>query len=411
MIIKDFITTKIITVLLLLCCSFDVYSQTAKLEDINRHIRSEEAELKKLKSEKQNVTKQIAVVSSKINNYRRLITELNKERARCESNIHNIRNNISQVTKNIEQSKKDIAKSNMYVIDNMGYSEIKIITTTDKIEDTVKLLEVMGKAGNKLKIQVDKLNNDIVKLKQLKVEEEARIYELNTLEKSRKDAIVQLKEENSRYSSMMTMLKHDEAGRKEYIELLKFQRQELDDQIRLQAEKDFNAKPISERSSVNNTTPNRIRTFGIDKPVSTTMADNSPFGRLAGKLPMPVQGRIIETYGEHLVADAGVKIMHKGIKISPPDTTKARTIADGRVVFADNVKNFNNLVIVDHGSAYYTVYGNLDSLNVASGSKVKQGDTLGDVIVDKELDTSYLYFELRKKEQALNPLLWFKKGG
>ena len=112
----------------------------------------------------------------------------------------------------------------MYVIDNMGYSEIKIITTTNKVEDTVKLLEIMGKSSSNLKKQVDKLNQDIAKLKQLKVEEEARVYELETLENSRKSAINELNTENARYKSMLTMIKHDEAGRKEYIELLKYQR-------------------------------------------------------------------------------------------------------------------------------------------------------------------------------------------
>ncbi|HIZ88395.1 MAG TPA: M23 family metallopeptidase, partial [Candidatus Mucispirillum faecigallinarum] len=112
----------------------------------------------------------------------------------------------------------------------------------------------------------------------------------------------------------------------------------------------------------------------------------------------------------HLVADAGVKIMHKGIKISPEKSENAKSVADGKVVFADNVKNFNNLVIIDHGSSYYTVYGNMDTLRVAGGQKVRQGDILGDIIVDEAVDNPYLYFELRKKEKALNPNLWFKKG-
>ena len=136
---------KLIILLLIFCCLYNYgYSQTAQLEDINRNIRNEESELKKLKKEKQSVSKQISVVSSKINNYRKLIWELNKERQKVEKNIQTIRANITQVTKDINSSKKNIAKSNMYVIDNMGYSEIKIITTTNKVEDTVKLLEIMG---------------------------------------------------------------------------------------------------------------------------------------------------------------------------------------------------------------------------------------------------------------------------
>lgn len=399
---------KYLSTVIFLFCTFSVYAQTASLEEINRNIRSEEAELKKLQSEKVSITKQIGVLSSKISNYRKLISELNKEKKRCESNISSIRSNIVKVSKEIDENKKDIAKSNMYVIDNMGYSDIKVITTSEKPEDTVKILEILGKAGINLRLKIDKLNEDVKTLKNLKVEEEARVLELASLEESRNSAVKELQAEKSRYNSMVTMIKHDEAGRKEYIELLKFQRRELDEQIRLQAEKDANAAPIAQRE--NNAGSSRIKTFGEDKPVTTAMADDSPFGRLVKKLPLPVNGRIIEQYGEHIVADAGVKIMHKGIKISPESTTQAKAVADGRVVFADNVKNFNNLVIIDHGSSYYTVYGNMDTLLVESGKKVRQGDILGDIIVDTAVDSPYLYFELRKKEQALNPNLWFKKG-
>lgn len=399
---------KYLLIVIFLFCTFSVYAQTASLEEINRNIRSEEAELKKLQSEKVSITKQIGVLSSKISNYRKLISELNKEKKRCESNISSIRSNIVKVSKEIDENKKDIAKSNMYVIDNMGYSDIKVITTSEKPEDTVKILEILGKAGINLRLKIDKLNEDVKTLKNLKVEEEARVLELASLEESRNSAVKELQAEKSRYNSMVTMIKHDEAGRKEYIELLKFQRRELDEQIRLQAEKDANAAPIAQRE--NNAGSSRIKTFGEDKPVTTAMADDSPFGRLVKKLPLPVNGRIIEQYGEHIVADAGVKIMHKGIKISPESTTQAKAVADGRVVFADNVKNFNNLVIIDHGSSYYTVYGNMDTLLVESGKKVRQGDILGDIIVDRAVEASYLYFELRKKEQALNPNLWFKKG-
>lgn len=398
---------KYLSTVIFLFCTFSVYAQTASLEEINRNIRSEEAELKKLQSEKVSITKQIGVLSSKISNYRKLISELNKEKKRCESNISSIRSNIVKVSKEIDENKKDIAKSNMYVIDNMGYSDIKVITTSEKPEDTVKILEILGKAGINLRLKIDKLNEDVKTLKNLKVEEEARVLELASLEESRNSAVKELQAEKSRYNSMITMIKHDEAGRKEYIELLKFQRRELDEQIRLQAEKDANAAPIAQRE---NNAGSRIKTFGEDKPVTTAMADDSPFGRLVKKLPLPVNGRIIEQYGEHIVADAGVKIMHKGIKISPESTTQAKAVADGRVVFADNVKNFNNLVIIDHGSSYYTVYGNMDTLLVESGKKVRQGDILGDIIVDTAVDSPYLYFELRKKEQALNPNLWFKKG-
>ena len=70
-----------------------------------------------------------------------LISELNKEKKRCESNISSIRSNIVKVSKEIDENKKDIAKSNMYVIDNMGYSDIKIITTSEKDAGSISWID------------------------------------------------------------------------------------------------------------------------------------------------------------------------------------------------------------------------------------------------------------------------------
>ena len=81
--------TKLLFTALFLFTACYSFGQNSSLEDINRNIRSEEAELKKLQSEKSSVTKQISVISSKISNYRRLISELNKERVKCETSIKN----------------------------------------------------------------------------------------------------------------------------------------------------------------------------------------------------------------------------------------------------------------------------------------------------------------------------------
>lgn len=384
--------------------SFNLYGQTSSIEEINRNIRSEEASLKELQKEKNSVVKQMSVISSKISNYKKLLQEINKEKIKCEANIRDLRKKINETSKNIEKSKKHISKSNMYIIDNMGYSEIKIIVSSERPENTVKLLEILGRSSQKIKSKIEALNNDIENLKKYKLEEDARTIELSGLEESRKKAVKNLTSDSNKYKSMLTVLKHSEAGKKEYIEMLKFQRSELDNELKKQYEKYNNSKPIYERENDN------IKSFGTDKPVTVTMADNSEFGRLAGKLNMPVNGRIIEKYGEYIVPDADVKILHKGIKIAPTKSENVEAVAKGTVVFADNVKNFNNLVIIDHGSSYYTVYGNMDSLSVKSGQKISAGKAVGTINVDAELNMSYLYFELRKKEQALNPLLWFKKS-
>ena len=404
------IISAIIFVMVVFICTNSSYGQNASLDEIQKNIRKEEISLNKIKAEKGAALKQLEIINSKINNYKKLISELKREQLLAEIKIKNVRTDINRISENIKASKNDIAKSNMFVIDNMGYSTIKIITTTEKPESTVKNLEILGIATRNLDRKVKELNRDIENLKQLKNEEEAKIDEVAILKESNLKAVKELNIENKRYKNTLALIKHDEIAKKEYIDFLNFQRSELEESIRKNTTSssynDDENNEIVEESSINN---RKIKTFGVDKPIERTMADQSSFGKLAGKLPWPVNGKIIEKYGEYVIPEAGVKIMHKGVKIAIKETSDIKAVGKGRVVFADTVKNFNNLIIIDHGSNYYTVYGNLDKIDVYSGKRVNQGEPIGKVLGIRDLENPYLYFEIRKKEDALNPMLWFKK--
>lgn len=405
---------NIFFIIIVMMFSCDSYARNASLDEIQKNIRNEENELKKIRAEKGAALKQLKIIDSKIGNYKKLISQLKREQLLAEIKIKNIREEVKRISENIKRSKNDIAKSNMYIIDNMGYSSIKIITTAEKPEETVKILEILGIATNNLGEKVKELNRDIENLKQLKNEEEAKIDEVAILKDTNLKAVKELNEENIRYKNTLALIKHDEVAKKEYIDFLNFQRDELEISIKNNTKEPTYTDTEENEESLNNTIDfsnknNKIKTFGEDKPINSSMADKSSFGKLVGKLPRPVNGKIIENYGEYIIPEAGVKIMHKGIKIAVNETSDIKAVGKGRIVFADTVKNFNNLVIVDHGSSYYTVYGNLDKIDVYSGKVVKQGESLGQILGIQDLENPYLYFEIRKKEDALNPMLWFKK--
>ena len=93
-------------------------------------------------------------------------------------------------------------------------------------------------------------------------------------------------------------------------------------------------------------------------------------------------------------------------RASAPAGEAVRSIAAGRVVFADWLRGFGNLVIVDHGDAFLSVYGNNQSLFRQVGDSVKAGETLATVGSSGGNPQSGLYFELRHQGLALDPLKW-----
>ncbi len=132
-------------------------------------------------------------------------------------------------------------------------------------------------------------------------------------------------------------------------------------------------------------------------------ADGSPFGELKGRLRLPVRGELANRFGSPR-SDGGV--VWKGLFIAAKAGEEVRAVAAGRVVFADWLRGFGNLLIIDHGDAYMSLYGNNEALYKQVGDSVRGGETLGIVGNSGGNADSGLYFELRYQGKPLDPLSW-----
>jgi septal ring factor EnvC (AmiA/AmiB activator) len=97
-----------------------------------------------------------------------------------------------------------------------------------------------------------------------------------------------------------------------------------------------------------------------------------------------------------------------GIEIAADEGAPAAAIHEGVVAFADTFSGFGNLVIIDHGSRTFSLYGNLQQLEVAKGARVDRGQTVG-TVGSTPTGAAGLYFELRVDGQPVDPLQWLKK--
>jgi murein hydrolase activator len=134
-------------------------------------------------------------------------------------------------------------------------------------------------------------------------------------------------------------------------------------------------------------------------------AENSAgsFRELKGRLKLPVIGELANRYGSPR-ADSGLS--WKGLFIAAKDGQEVRSIAPGRVVFADWLRGFGNLIILDHGGGYMSLYGNNDSLYRQVGDVVKAGDAIATVGATGGNPQTGLYFELRFQGKPFDPLTW-----
>jgi septal ring factor EnvC (AmiA/AmiB activator) len=130
---------------------------------------------------------------------------------------------------------------------------------------------------------------------------------------------------------------------------------------------------------------------------------NVPFSSLRGKLRLPVRGELTGRFGAPRGA-AGTEA--KGVFIRAPEGQPVRAVAHGQVVYADWMRGFGNLMIVDHGEAFLSIYANNESLLKQVGDAVAAGESVATTGASGGNEETGLYFELRHLGRAFDPLRW-----
>ena len=149
---------------------------------------------------------------------------------------------------------------------------------------------------------------------------------------------------------------------------------------------------------------NRTRPLSNDTlPDAST--DGNPFSALKGRLSLPVRGELANRFVSPR-ADGG--LTWKGLFIRSTNGSEVKAIAGGRIVFADWLRGFGNLMIVDHGGSYMSLYGNNETNYKQVGDVVRGGDTIAAVGNSGGNPDSGLYFELRHQGKPFDPLNWVR---
>ncbi|TLP58149.1 MULTISPECIES: murein hydrolase activator EnvC family protein [Pseudomonas] len=128
------------------------------------------------------------------------------------------------------------------------------------------------------------------------------------------------------------------------------------------------------------------------------------FSAARGKLPWPVNGRLLARFGDARGSDARAK--WDGVMISASAGTQVHAVHGGRVVFADWLRGAGLLVILDHGNGYLSLYGHNQSLLKRAGDVVKAGEAISTVGDSGGQDSAGLYFAIRQQGRPTDPAQW-----
>lgn len=248
---------------------------------------------------------------------------------------------------------------------------------------------------NKLNEQTASALKEVVELKQKQVDEK-RTLQLQKQEKSK--VVKSLSQQIAAQRGEIKKLSRDEKRLSQLVERL----------ARIVPRQ--KAKPARNVASIKNTAPDTIEGTKQNKQIvanNTALPsdefEGANFATLKGKLRLPVRGDITNRFGSSR-EDSGIS--WKGLFIKANEGAEVKSVASGRVVFADWLRGFGNLVIVDHGDGYMSLYGNNQALLKQTGEIVRGGDAIASVGNSGGNETHGVYYELRRQSRPFDPMNW-----
>jgi len=169
------------------------------------------------------------------------------------------------------------------------------------------------------------------------------------------------------------------------------------------ARRDLNAQLTAELQTAQQQLQLALRT--LDTGRAAGGQPSLPLRPFRGDLPWPAEGTVRYRFGDPAARRAGSS---NGMEIAAPEGAPVRAVHDGVVAFAGPFAGFGNLVIVDHGSNAFSLYGNLLDVAVGRGAHVGRGDAVG-TVGSPLAGPPGLYFELRVDGRPVDPLQWLGK--
>jgi len=152
--------------------------------------------------------------------------------------------------------------------------------------------------------------------------------------------------------------------------------------------------------------------FKKENPGKHPYADSSPhsFTDLKGLLIMPVNGKIVELFGPYTNTEFNLVNFRSGINIRAERGEPILAVYKGRTLYASWFKGYGNMIIIDHGDHYYTLYAHAEELFKTKGDPVEAGEVIATVGDTGSMAKPGLHFEVRYHGKPIDPAPWINKG-
>lgn len=392
----DGLTKRLVSLGIALLLVFSSGLPTAAEKDELKALRDQ---LEVLKSEMAEAEGDRKEVADQLRDSERAISEATRTYREFQAAQHKAREEQRELEARIRRTDADINQRSRslerilyfrYVHGEVG--TLRLLLNSADLHALARDLHYLSYVSRAQSELIRGLRASLDELSQLARQSREKTDELAKLETRARDERSKLERERGEWQRVLDRLSTQIQKQRRSLQTLQANERRLADLVeRL-------SRAIRERAS-----PPSPRPIDRNEKVPEAGDTRGVFSSLRGRLRLPVRGDVVGRFGTPR-AEGGPS--WKGIFIRGAEGEEVRAVASGRIVFADWMRGFGNLLIVDHGDSYLTIYGNNESLLRRPGDAVRSGDPIATVGRTGGSESAGLYFELRHQGRAIDPLSW-----
>ncbi len=372
-----------------------------------------------------NVKEQLQGINQQISEKKRLLKKTRKVEAKVSGELQQIENSLSEKEANLKalNQKLVVVESSL---DRTGQEIEKTRTAADvkrqEIQKRLVALYKGGELGNtrivfssssfpqmteNVRYMRAVIDNDrhlfadyssrISRLKELKGSLEQDAHKKETIKSGILASKQEIEEEKRRKAVVLSQVKQDKQGYLASLRVLQANARRLQSMVeRLEA------------ASRKSYTPKGRKRTGMGTVPSLPPVPDRGFASQKGRLSLPVRGQITEHFGKHKHPEFNSFTFSNGISVSAPNGSDIRAIYDGKVIFASYFKGYGNMLIIDHGGGYYSLYAHASRILKKVGADVSRNEVIASVGDVDSTRGPMLYFEIRHQGKPVDPDLWLR---
>jgi septal ring factor EnvC (AmiA/AmiB activator) len=350
----------------------DPVEKKEQIEKIEKNLHREREQLLKVDEKEEKLLEELSPLEKEIEEKRKSLKDLEEKVSSIKKDLQENRTKVSQLEQSLRELEDRLGKrlDAFYRYAKRGY--IRLLATADGLDTLRKRFKYLrGFLAEDLALLQE--TADLQKQYRGEISSvEEKLLALDRLEKEESARVAEVKEDIDK-KVVLLMKTHKE---KEFLET--------------------GVKELELGSQMLKDTLTRI-----EKRDEKRIEIPSDFAKARGKLPMPLEGRILKEGASSL---SGLK----GITIEGRPGADVRAVYAGRIDFSGSLKGYGEIVVINHGSRYFTVSAQLAQRKKEEGEMVKAGEVIGSLGRVPSATDARLYFEIRKGGGNLDPLRWLK---